>query len=76
MEADIVSDRRILDAISYHHSSALRTAAENGRLAADAPAYTPTSTHRGRNRPPQGRPDDGHGASTWDPDTPLYSMFN
>lgn len=39
-EADIgVSDRRILDAISYHHSSALRTAAENGRLAADAPAY-------------------------------------
>lgn len=49
-EADIgVSDRRILDAISYHHSSALRTAAENGRLAADAPATAkPRACYRSR----------------------------
>lgn len=78
-EADIgVSDRRILDAISYHHSSALRTAAENGRLAADAPAYIAyiaDNIAAGTDRR-KADSDDGHGASTWDPDTPLYSMFN
>lgn len=75
-EADIgVSDRRILDAISYHHSSALRTAAENGRLAADAPAYIAYNIAAGTDRR-KADSDDGHGASTWDPDTPLYSMFN
>ncbi|WP_230866225.1 type III-A CRISPR-associated protein Cas10/Csm1 [Mycobacterium canetti] len=78
-EADIgVSDRRILDAISYHHSSALRTAAENGRLAADAPAYIAyiaDNIAAGTDRR-KADSDDGHGVSTWDPDTPLYSMFN
>lgn len=79
-EPDIsAADRRILDAISYHHGAALRAAAEHGRLPADAPAYIAyiaDNIAAGTDRRKADSDADARGASSWERDTPLYSVFN
>lgn len=78
-EPDIgVADRNILDAVSYHHSQALRAAAEHGRLAVDAPAYiayVADNIAAGTDRR-KAASDEGAGSATWDSSSPLYSVFN
>ena len=72
------ADRNILDAISYHHAQALRAATEHGKLAVDAPAYIAyiaDNIAAGTDRR-KAASDDEPGASTWDPDSPLHSVFN
>ncbi|MBS4728525.1 type III-A CRISPR-associated protein Cas10/Csm1 [Mycobacterium sp. SM1] len=72
------ADRNILDAISYHHAEALRSATQHGALAVDSPAYIAylaDNIAAGADRR-KAASDDGAGSSTWDPDSPLYSVFN
>ncbi len=74
-------DKAILDAISYHHGAALRAAAENGVLTDDAPAYIAylaDNIAAGADRRKADTDADAGdpAASTWDSDTPLFSVFN
>ncbi len=72
-------DREILDAVSYHHGAALRTATEHGRLATDAPAYIAyiaDNIAAGTDRRKADSDADADGAAQWTPRTPLYSVFN
>jgi len=81
-ESELDSDDRvILDAISYHHAGPLRAAAEHGRLPADAPAYIAyiaDNIAAGADRRKADSDGEGseRGVSTWDRDTPLFSVFN
>jgi CRISPR-associated protein Csm1 len=78
-EAEIAdSQRQILDAISYHHAKALKAATEYGRLACNAPAYISyiaDNIAAGADRRKE-ESDEAEIAPSWQPTTPLYSVFN